>query len=372
MKLDFQHATNNIINDTLISELKSAETVIIWGAGLSGQYVYDILCDYNIEVICFVDMSKYKQGTKLFGKMVYSFEDAIKKYSHPFIVIASMWYEEIKEYIEKYSEEGLCRFCNGLSTMNWETVNKKRISDEPEYISKNIEYFEWLSGELCDYESRQTLENLLNYRLTRNIDYLSQIKSNERIYVDKTIITDKIRNKIGNRAIIDAGAFDGDTIPTLSECFSARNRYYCYEISDDCIRRLKQKKEIIFNDLEISVIQKALWSKSNIKLGINGEELSGRVGEGDRSIESITIDDSNLDPLGFVKMDIEGAEREALEGGQNTIQRDKPVLAICSYHLQDDLIELPRIIKSINDEYRFYLRHYMLSSGDTILYAIPD
>ena len=60
----------------------------------------------------------------------------------------------------------------------------------------------------------------------------------------------------------------------------------------------------------------------------------------------------------------------ALEGARKRISHDRPILAICAYHLQDDLLVLSNIIKSIDREYVLYLRHYMNSSGDTILYAI--
>ncbi len=84
------------------------------------------------------------------------------------------------------------------------------------------------------------------------------------------------------------------------------------------------------------------------------------------------IDDTFYHDLRLIKLDIEGAERYALQGAKNTIVRNRPVLAICAYHLQDDILVLSDFIRSALTGYKLYLRHYLLSAGDTILYGIPQ
>lgn len=72
----------------------------------------------------------------------------------------------------------------------------------------------------------------------------------------------------------------------------------------------------------------------------------------------------------FIKMDVEGAEIESLKGARQTILRDKPKLAICIYHKPQDLIELPRYIKTIVPEYKLYIRHHSNGPGENVLYAV--
>lgn len=74
--------------------------------------------------------------------------------------------------------------------------------------------------------------------------------------------------------------------------------------------------------------------------------------------------------ISFLKMDIEGAEFNALKGAQNVIKTHKPKLAISLYHKPEDLFEIPRYIKSLVPEYKFYLRHYSTGWTETILYAV--
>ena len=71
----------------------------------------------------------------------------------------------------------------------------------------------------------------------------------------------------------------------------------------------------------------------------------------------------------FIKMDIEGSEKEALEGAVNVIKRDRPRLAICIYHSPEDLYEIPFWIKSIVPEYKLYVRHHSDGAAETVVYA---
>jgi len=70
-------------------------------------------------------------------------------------------------------------------------------------------------------------------------------------------------------------------------------------------------------------------------------------------------------------MDIEGAELDALKGARQLIAEHRPVLAICAYHLQSHLWQVPLLIQSISDSYRFFLRQQASDGWDLVCYAIP-
>jgi FkbM family methyltransferase len=81
------------------------------------------------------------------------------------------------------------------------------------------------------------------------------------------------------------------------------------------------------------------------------------------------IDNLNLEKVTFIKMDIEGAELKALQGAKQTILKDKPKLAICIYHSDEDMIGIAEFIHEIVPEYKLYVRQYGYYS-ETVLYAI--
>lgn len=95
--------------------------------------------------------------------------------------------------------------------------------------------------------------------------------------------------------------------------------------------------------------------------------------ENEISIRTVAIDDIVGDrTVGFIKMDIEGAEFDALHGAKNTILRDKPLLAISVYHLRGDVFAIMDYLHQLLPEYRFLLRHYGVAHFDTVLYASVD
>lgn len=87
-----------------------------------------------------------------------------------------------------------------------------------------------------------------------------------------------------------------------------------------------------------------------------------QVGTVDKELEG--------EPVTFIKMDVEGAEREALIGAERTIRKYAPKLAISVYHRPEDIWELPEIILRYNPDYQLFLRHYSLNSCETVLYAV--
>ena len=68
------------------------------------------------------------------------------------------------------------------------------------------------------------------------------------------------------------------------------------------------------------------------------------------------VADQNLDRVDFVKMDIEGSERVALEGAVDTIKRFKPRMAICTYHLPDDHRVIPRLVMETRSDYLAHVK----------------
>jgi hypothetical protein len=89
-------------------------------------------------------------------------------------------------------------------------------------------------------------------------------------------------------------------------------------------------------------------------------------------VDLVCLDEalSGVEPT-YIKMDIEGAELDALTGARGIIERYTPVLAICSYHLQNHLWKVPLLIRSFSDKYEFLLRPHFLEGWDLVTYAIP-
>ncbi len=89
-------------------------------------------------------------------------------------------------------------------------------------------------------------------------------------------------------------------------------------------------------------------------------------------IEVDKLDNMIKTPVSFIKMDIEGAEGDAIEGAQETIRKYHPKLALSVYHKADDLWKIPEQIFSIRKDYKIYLRHYTEGFAETVMYFVPS
>jgi FkbM family methyltransferase len=58
-----------------------------------------------------------------------------------------------------------------------------------------------------------------------------------------------------------------------------------------------------------------------------------------------------LPRVDFIKMDIEGAEKPAIKGAENTIKRFRPRMSLSTEHLADDFAAIPALVHSIEPNY---------------------
>ena len=70
------------------------------------------------------------------------------------------------------------------------------------------------------------------------------------------------------------------------------------------------------------------------------------------------VEQLRLDRVDFIKMDIEGAERRALEGARETLRRFKPRMAISSYHMHDDPAAIPAVVSKVQPGYKIHAKDY--------------
>jgi FkbM family methyltransferase len=101
---------------------------------------------------------------------------------------------------------------------------------------------------------------------------------------------------------------------------------------------------------------------------------SSRVGVGEHEVPCRTIDEfaaSSAAPT-FIKLDIEGYEPKALQGGVGILRRSRPVVSVCVYHTQDHLWTIPLQLHEVVPDYNFFLVPHLADGWDLVLYAVPS
>ena len=61
--------------------------------------------------------------------------------------------------------------------------------------------------------------------------------------------------------------------------------------------------------------------------------------------------------IGCIKIDAEGADKQALAGLSGTIREQGPLLKVAAYHRTEDLFAIPETVFGIRPDYRLYMRH---------------
>jgi FkbM family methyltransferase len=167
---------------------------------------------------------------------------------------------------------------------------------------------------------------------------------------------------------VDGGAFNGDTTIAFFKWIGDKKGKVT---QFDIVRH--QDIDRFKNNLNVNFIQGGLWNRTGVYLTIEGQGSDAKVlGVKDSSnkVESITLNEVYKDSeVTFIKLDIEGSEKQALEGGDTIIRRDKPRLAVALYHKPEDLIVLPNTILGICSDYRLKIRSYQTTLLELVLYA---
>ena len=166
---------------------------------------------------------------------------------------------------------------------------------------------------------------------------------------------------IKNKDIIDAGAFTGDTSLPLST--RTTKNVYAFEPFKDSFEILK--KNISDNNIEnIIPVNKSLGNINGERsLFLSGDNVQGitsdatlRSYDNEIKVEETTIDtfveENNLE-VGFITIDVEGAEMDLLEGAVNTIKTQKPLLYISMYHKVSDYFDIIPWVANLDLGYEF-------------------
>ena len=165
---------------------------------------------------------------------------------------------------------------------------------------------------------------------------------------------------VSSKNVVVGGAYFGDqSILVAKEAGKTGGTVHAFEPNNDQRGMLMHNAKLN----EISNIRpnsEGLWDDASTSLALVGYDSFAHpesvAADSADSFKTVTIDGYlaalGESSLGLIMLDIEGAEREALKGAKETLRRWKPVIMLDSYHLSDDDVVLPRLIREANPEYR--------------------
>ncbi len=223
-----------------------------------------------------------------------------------------------------------------------------------------------LHGRLADDRSREVLEAVIGFRRTLDPAMLQPVLTEHDLYAPEGLL------EFGSDEVyVDGGSYDGDTIRSfIGRVHGQFADIYAFEPDPVTFEKLRANFR---DEPRVHPFHAGLHSHGG-SLRFRDDASRGAIFAADGEIEMpvTTIDDVLGERrLTYIKMNIEGAEVDALKGGRRAIGKWRPRLAISVYHRASDLWRIPQLVLELNPDYRLYLRQHDGGIIETVLYALP-
>ncbi len=351
-----------------VKDIPVGAVVGIYGAGGRGAAVRRELTQQGVEIPCFIDT--YKRGWFEGLNIIAPHELTAGSARFDLILVASIWWFEIEALLQAY---GISHYAI-LKPYSAEGV----VFDAGEQLKYTAD-FAAAAALLSDERSRRLYRELLQGRflepdirkLAAYFQHLAMRWPTDRQYLDYV-------NFSGMQVVVEGGVWDGFNTRAFLERLSADGMIHGFEPDAEVATRLTSSD--LGTDPRFLLVRKALWRTSQTlffrttAIGC-GTCIDSKDSHENRCVDAVALDEyvheAGLKHLDLIKMDIEGAEQPALEGGLLTIQRLRPQLAVAIYHSKDDFRKLPLWLGCL-ENYRHYLGHYSDTPCETVWYAIPE
>jgi FkbM family methyltransferase len=355
------------------------DRLVLFGAGGLGQRTLAGLRAEGISPVAFSDNRSELWGTSVSGLPVLSPSDAAKAYGQQAVFVVTIWGagspHRFRHSVLQLTELG----CDTIVPPAWlfwrypEHLLPFYALDLPSKAVEQSADIRRCFSLLADSASQVEFVRQVQWRLSGDPGCLAPPVSEQQYLVSDvaTPRTDDI--------VLDCGAFDGDTLRAWLEVRGATFDSY-YALEPDPVSRGRLERSL--EDLDPEIARRVRVLPFGVA-GFTGPttfaasgSLSSAIGTGD----GITVDCVKIDDLGaqldgrdptFLKMDVEGAELDALTAGSALVKRAHPLLALAIYHRQDHLWKLPLKVKELWSGYQLYLRPHNEEGWDLILYSVP-
>lgn len=383
--------------------------VVLFGAGSAGKELYPVLKLHGVDPVCFCDNNPARIGKLYCGLPVISVPELLREHGKSLVFVtigahgddvrrqlAGSGFEE--ERIRTISNlEALCYYTH-LAQWRWPEEDLLAHGDEllavynllsdrksRDIFTSRIALF--AGG--ADFQSfRDFIANFSDVRHEQGSNFqecMHSTKYDSEAYLQ---FNNDLLALGADEVLVDGGAYTGDsTLEFINACERNGLQYgkiICYEPDPGIFGELRKNTSPYSN---VRLRPFGLWSHAStlqfagsnilrpgstriLSVYDKGDDLAGNQ-SGIAEIQTLSIDEDLPDEaVTIIKMDVEGAEMNALRGAAKTIEKCRPRLIISAYHKRNDLFEIPLLIHRIAPGYKLYFRHFSSNFGETTLFAL--
>ena len=332
------------------------KTVVLYGMGNGADKILAVLGERGIPVGGIFASDGFARGNLFHGMPVRTWSDIKAEFGKENVIVLLSFGSSRPEVLE----------------------NVLRIRDEAElyapdvpafgdtlftraFYEEHIEDFTAARALLSDDESRRIFDHILSYKLSGDIGYLLDAESDEDEIWEHIIHPETVRTAA------DLGAYNGDTVRQLLEKGTPET-VWAMEPDARNYKKLENYAEGETRARVIPVNAGAWNEETTLYFDKSGNrnasfEVNRSQTLADRPAKVVEVRALPLDAVlggarvDYIKYDVEGSEREALDGSLQTLTAHAPTLLVSLYHRSEDLFALPLHIHKIAPHYNcFYLR----------------
>ncbi|MGA9932840.1 MAG: FkbM family methyltransferase [Terriglobales bacterium] len=347
--------------------------VVLFGAGNLGRKVLRCLRTIGVEPLAFADNGQSRWGTSVDGVPVLSPKDAAVRYGSSALFVIAIWslghyYRDTRAQLESMG----CKHVDSTASLRWKFADQLLpdfCQDLPHKLYERAAEVRKAAFLWADDFSRREYLNHVRWRALGDQNALEPPVKEQQYFPDSLYRIDD------QEIFVDCGAYIGDTAeqlvriqPSFREMIAIEADPQNFDGLTKWIGTLDASVASRIRALNIAVGAK----RGKLRFQADGGDGARLASDGNVVVECVPIDElvTEAAPT-FIKMDIEGAELDALEGARRSIQTNRPILSVCVYHKQDDLWRIPLFIHTLVEEYRLFLRPHEVDGKELVCYAVP-
>ena len=358
---------------TRVDALCGDRPLVLHGCGQIGRNLARVLSSSYRAPVAFSDNNRALWDSLVEGIPVFAPDEAVRRFGDTAAFVVSIWspgsgYLAVEKQLTDLGAEIVVP----IPLFFWafpEALLPHYLFQGPEYFIDHAEEIRRAYRLLGDDASRDHYVGQVEWRLTMNYRALPPaLEGNQYFPSDVIALTT-------SEVFVDCGAFDGDTIGAFVNASGGLFEHvYAFEPDPTSFAALQAFVEAMpaSTMARISTLNAAVGSGEGcLRFDSSGATSSRVSDDGQIEVPCVRLDDE-IPAATYIKLDIEGAEADALRGAADLIRGSRPKLAVSLYHKPEDIFDLPLLVESLGDGYRFACLSHMPDGLEFVLYALPE
>jgi FkbM family methyltransferase len=345
--------------------------IVLFGAGALGRMVLAGLRRVGVEPKALADNNPKLWGKEVEGLRVFSAAEAAHRFGQDCCFVVTIYNGSKRR--QQLRDLG-CQHVAPFAALFWKYADvfiPGNGIDLPSNLPQCADELRAVYDMLADEHSRREICAQLRWRYWLDDSSMPAPLAARDLYFPRELIT-----QFDREVFVDCGAYDGETLRSFLEHAGSRFEHIFSFEPDPRNRNVLAQSTIALGT--------AISSRITSLPFVVGDQDGSAQFSADGSVcshltagEGICVECRKLDNIAwthlptYIKMDIEGAEPDALRGASELLRKHMPVLAICLYHRSEHLWQVPRYIHETAPGYEVFIRRYAEECWELVCYAVP-